>query len=412
MKKKIFVSHPTGNANLRSLLKGLISHNMLAEFHTSIASFPGNLWQRVSVLPGLRDFKRRGYDPGLQPYTRQHPFGELGRMLASRLNLSKLIAHETGIFSVDRLYHKLDQTCAKRLEILKPAAVYAYEDGAGFSFEQARELGVVCLYDLPIGYWRAMRRLLEPQKERYPEWAATMTGFLDSDSKVMRKDREIALANHIFVASSFTKKTLEDYPGSLPPVHVVPYGFPEVKGCKHYRTISGSKLKILFVGGLSQRKGIAQLFEACFAFRESIDLQIIGRKAVADCDVLNQSLEQVEYIPSLNHEAVKQQMREADVFVFPSLFEGYGLVIAEAMAQGTPVITTSRTCGADYIEHGKNGWLVEAANTDALMQVFKQLVDTPEMLESVGREAYKTAVANPSTSYGSRMAALISELVT
>ena len=412
MKKKILVYHPTGNANLRSLLKGLVSRNLLAEFHTSIATFPGNVWERLSGLPGLRDFKRRGYDAALQAYTRQHPFAELGRLLATQLGLRPLTAHETGRYSVDRLYHKLDKTCARRLELINPAGVYAYEDGAGFSFEQARKLGVLCLYDLPIGYWRAMRRLLESQKDLYPEWAATMTGFLDSDAKVRRKDYEIALADHIFVASSFTKKTLEDYPGILPPVHVVPYGFPEVDACKTYRPITGTRLKVLFVGGLSQRKGIAQLFEACFAFPESIDLRVIGRKAVADCAVLNQSLEQVDYIPSLNHEGVTQQMREADVFVFPSLFEGYGLVIAEAMAQGTPVITTSRTCGADYIRHGKNGWLVEAGNTNALIQVFEQLVDTPEILESVGREAYKTAAANPSSAYGSRMAALISELVS
>lgn len=45
------------------------------------------------------------------------------------------------------------------------------------------------------------------------------------------------------------------------------------------------------------------------------------------------------------HDQILNLMRTQDVFVFPSLFEGYGLVVAEAMSQGTPVITTSRTCG-------------------------------------------------------------------
>ena len=52
-------------------------------------------------------------------------------------------------------------------------------------------------------------------------------------------------------------------------------------------------------------------------------------------------------------------MREHDVFVFPSLFEGFGLVITESMSQGTPVITTDRTAGPDLIKNDENGWLLK-----------------------------------------------------
>ena len=50
-------------------------------------------------------------------------------------------------------------------------------------------------------------------------------------------------------------------------------------------------------------------------------------------------------------------MKEHDVLIFPSLFEGFGLVITEAMAQGTPVITTDRTAGPDVISDNENGCL-------------------------------------------------------
>jgi hypothetical protein len=47
-----------------------------------------------------------------------------------------------------------------------------------------------CLYDLPIGYWRAARRLLEKERLQHPEWSATLTGFQDSEAKLARKDEE------------------------------------------------------------------------------------------------------------------------------------------------------------------------------------------------------------------------------
>ncbi|MGB5943442.1 MAG: glycosyltransferase family 4 protein [Leeuwenhoekiella sp.] len=410
--KKILVSHPTGNANVRSLLEGLVNHHLLYAFYTGVAVFPGNFWSLVAYLPGLSDFKRREFDDNLRTYTKSHPIRELGRLLSSKVGLSPLIQHEHGFFSVDQNYRHLDLQVSKAFKKTSTIkAVYAYEDGALISFVQAKKNKIRCFYDLPIGYWRAMRSLLEPEIKARPEWKATMTGFQDSQDKVARKDQEIELADHIFVASRFTKKTLEQFPKILPPVHIIPYGFPQTTSCKTYRKIQGSPLKLLFVGGLSQRKGIAQLFEACSSLQETVTLKIIGNKAVQDCQILNASLEQINWVPSLPHKSILKEMRKADIFVFPSLFEGYGLVIAEAMAQGTPVITTDRTCGADYIDHGKNGWLIEAGNTAALKQQLYNLTQNPEVIAKVGKAAFRTARANPSSEYGSKMAKLLIQLI-
>ena len=97
-------------------------------------------------------------------------------------------------------------------------------------------------------------------------------------------------------------------------------------------------------------------------------------------------------------------MREQDVLVFPSLFEGFGLVITEAMSQGTPVITTDRTAGPDLITHGENGWLIEAGSTEALKQAIEELLYRPEMIESTGRAAMETARLRPWEVYGMELA--------
>ena len=84
-------------------------------------------------------------------------------------------------------------------------------------------------------------------------------------------------------------------------------------------------------------------------------------------------------------------MRKSDVLLFPSLFEGFGLVITESMSQGTPVITTDRTAGKDFIENKKNGWIVEAGSTNSLKVAIEGILNSPESVASLGLAAHKTA---------------------
>lgn len=410
MPARLLFNHPTGNANVRAALSGLLDAGALKEFHTSIASFPGNAWDRLGRTRWGREFQRRSFDPRLQPLTVQHPFRELGRTLAGRLKLSQLTRHETGPFCIDAVYRAMDKTVARRLRRTSGdfTGVYAYEDGALKSLTTARELGLDGIYDLPIGYWRTARKLLEGEFDRNPEWVGTLTGFKDSPEKLARKDAELAAATKIFVASSFTASTLKDYPGKLPAPQVIPYGFPPVspeseKPGRGAMT-AAQPLRLLFVGGLSQRKGIADLFSAVTRLSGFVSLTIIGSKVTMECPALDKELARHRWIPSLPHEKILAEMRAHDVLVFPSLFEGFGLVITEAMSQGTPVITTERTAGPDLITHGENGWLIPAGNPEALAQQLEALIKKPGVIREAGEQARRAAAARPWVVYGRELA--------
>jgi len=412
----VVLHHPTGNANTRAAALGLATAGQLSSFHTCIATFPGSWLDKAAGLPGLGELRRRTFAPALQAQTRMWPWREAGRLLASRAKLRTFTAHETGAFCVDAVYHSLDRHVARELEraaggAAAPQAVYAYEDGALASFRAAREHGMTCVYDLPTGHWRAARRLLEPELERWPAWRSTMTGFLDSAQKLERKDEELRLADVILVASSFTKRTLEDFPGTLAPVKVIPYGFPPVSAARTYRDIGNSPIKLLFVGNLSQGKGLANLFAAVESFGDRFELTVVGRKAVHDNDALNAALARHRYIPTLPNHEVLALMREQDVFMFPSLFDGFGMVITEAMSQGTPVITTERTVGRDLIEHGRNGWIAEAANTEALKAALEQLLAQPDSIAACGAAAMDSARQRPWSVYGQETAQAVREAV-
>lgn len=410
---KIVVSHPTLNANSKNLVTGLLKNKLLYKLFTTVAIFPSQFLYKLGHNPKLKDLKRRSLDKMWQPYTRSKSFFEFGRLLASKLHLESLIAHEKGFFCIDTVYQKQDKWVANNLAKAKKdgiTGVYAYEDGALATFAKAKQLGVSCIYDLPIGYWKSARLLMQKEFEINPDWSSTLTGFSDSPAKLEVKDKELALADVIFVASSFTKKTLEEYSGKLPEIKVIPYGFPEVIQKKEYQPLVNRKLKVLFIGGLSQRKGLSYLFEAVDGLENKVELTIVGHKAVANCKALNLALEQHYWIPSLSHDQVLACMREHDVFVFPSLFEGFGMVITEAMSQGVPVITTDRTAGPDVIQDGVDGWIVPAGSAIAIKEVLYEILEQPELLEQFGLAAQTKAKNRPWSVYGQEMADALSLL--
>lgn len=405
---KVILIHPTGNANVRAALAGLKRANILSVFHTAIATFSGSTLGFLSRFGILKELRRRKFDVELKPLTRMHGLKEFCRILSMKLGLSRLNKQETGVFSVDAVYHHIDRIVASSLAQTNGiTAIYAYEDGAFFTFKAARAMGIPCIYDLPTGHWRTLRKLLEEEQKRRPEWASTLTGFKDSIEKLDRKDCELTLASQIIVASGFTASTLSDFPGELAPVTIIPYGFPDVIIERVYTDLNERPLRLLFVGSLSQGKGIANLFEAVEMLGKEVSLTVVGHKRSEECLPLNQALKLHKWFPSLPHDAVLKLMSEHDIFVFPSLFEGFGLVITEAMSQGTPVITTNRTAGRDLIKNGENGWIVEPGSTESLYSCLVNILADKHCIKMLGKAAMETARQRPWDRYSEELSSFI-----
>lgn len=410
----IIISHPTGNEFSKTLLKEFLNEKILHSYYTTLASFPGTLVYKLSSLKFFSDIRRRSIDKSLQNYVHIYPWKELGRQIAIRTRNKKLIKHETGFFSVDAVYKNLDKNVSKSLPAEKrkgASAIYAYEDGAYYSFSKAKDLNLKCFYDLPIGYWRSMHKFLSIERELNPEWACTLDGLNNSQKKLNNKDNEIKLSDAIFVASSFTLNTLKDFPGTLPDVYVVPYAFPAVAKKSYESFKKPRKLKLLFVGGLSQRKGLSYLFDAVTGLENHINLTILGRVTNQNCKPLIRNLKKYNWISTLPHQEVLRVMQQHDVLIFPSLFEGFGLVITESMSQGTPVITTERTAGLDIIKNNENGWLVKAGSAEALRNNIEKLLLKPNLIEEAGRQAIDTAITRTWKEYGKEIADIVKQIL-
>jgi starch synthase len=409
----ILFSHPTGNANVRHAALGLHRAALLGEFWTCVHYRETPFLRRVVPGSVATQLRRRTFPPELTELIRSSPLRELGRLIAPRAGLRSLVRHEQGPLSVDAVYRSLDRRVAQRLKQPRFTGVYAYEDGAQESFRVATQRGKSRIYDLPIGYWRAARAILQEEAERQPAWAATLIGNQDSPQKTARKDAELHQADLVLVASTFTLRTLEhatDFRGS---VVMIPYGAPRVdlSVVEPVRRSDSTKLRVLFVGSLGQRKGLSYLFEAVRSLGDAVELTVIGARPLVACAALDRELSRVRWIASCSHREVLAEMAAHDVFVFPSLFEGFGLVLLEAMAMGLPIITTPHTAGPDLISEGVEGFIVPIRSSAAIAEKLDLLRREPERRQAMSERARSRSREFTWEQYGRSLAACVSSVL-
>lgn len=409
----ILLSHPTGNANVRAIAESLLRVNRLESFHTSIATYPGNVWDVLSKVKPLGDFGRRGFTPALAPFTQQYPVREVCRMAAGKLGLKALTAHESGRYSVDAVYRAHDEKTAAYLRRKNRGieAVYAYEDGALATFHAARERGILCCYDLPIAYWATGRRLQEEEADRRPEWAPTLGGGIqDSAEKTARKQKELSLADVVVGPGSFVMNSL---PASAAGKLLIasPFGSPPAGDSRADRrsvTVADQPLRVLFVGSMGQRKGLGDLFEAMGRLRgRRIELVVLG-SLLAPLEFYRGQYADFVYEPTRAHGGVLELMRSCHIFCLPSIVEGRALVMQEAMSQGLPVIITENTGGADLVIPGKTGFLIPIRSPDSIAESISWFDDNRTALPAMSAAAVRHAANYTWSAYGDRVVTEIS----
>lgn len=177
--------------------------------------------------------------------------------------------------------------------------------------------------------------------------------------------RGYALADRIVAISNDTAGSLvRDY--GVPPgkVEVIPVGVnTSAFAPLDLERIPGS---VLYAGRLCERKGLPLLLEAMSILRgrhPGAKLHVIGEGALrAGLEQTARRLgiaDRVEFLGKVGEAELAGWYNRAEVFVLPSLFEGFGIVCVEAMACGTPVVAARAPGVTDIIEDGRNGLLVD-----------------------------------------------------
>lgn len=158
------------------------------------------------------------------------------------------------------------------------------------------------------------------------------------------------------------------------------------------RPESGS-LRVLFVGGVGQRKGIKYLLQAFDRIRaRGIELTVAG-PLPADMRPLGPYRDRVRFTGRLDQADIINEMHAAHVLVLPSVVEGFGLVIPEAMATGMPVIASTHSAGPDIIREGRDGFVLEPDDVEGLADRLERLASDRQRAAEMGVEAAERARA-------------------
>jgi glycosyltransferase involved in cell wall biosynthesis len=177
----------------------------------------------------------------------------------------------------------------------------------------------------------------------------------DSDEKCSRKDTELELADSIACPSTFVRNSIPE--AFRHKCRLLRYGAPPpVRDVKSHEI--NRPLKILFAGSMSQRKGLADLFEAIKLLdTKQIELIVMG-KLRAPIGFYKKQCPDFTYAPPRSHSNVLELMRSCDLFCLPSIVEGRALVQLEALSSGLPLIITPNTGGNNLIDEGETGFIV------------------------------------------------------
>jgi glycosyltransferase involved in cell wall biosynthesis len=218
----------------------------------------------------------------------------------------------------------------------------------------------------------SVRRILERELQVNPECAGSLRKEWElclGPEDFERLVAETKMAAHTIVASSFTRQTLIENGTPRDAISVVPYGVDlerfSPSPLDTERDTSGP-LKLLFVGTINQRKGIKYLLEALrLVGSKNVELTVCGR-VVDDLSLFKPFASQVTIRSSVSAAELLAAYRTADLFVFPSVVEGFAQVLLESLASGLPLLSTTSTAAPDLISEGIEGFVVEPCRPDLL----------------------------------------------
>jgi glycosyltransferase involved in cell wall biosynthesis len=153
----------------------------------------------------------------------------------------------------------------------------------------------------------------------------------------------------------------------------------------------------LYVGRIEERKGLHLLLQACDILQQEgckFSLAIIGRgpqqeelQAYCRTHDLDKC---VQWLGWIDYRQLGVYFQQADVFVFPSLEDIWGMVTLEAMAFGKPVLGSKWAGSSELIVDGENGWICDPHDPAAMAALMRKSIDRPESIATMGRASIAT----------------------
>lgn len=201
---------------------------------------------------------------------------------------------------------------------------------------------------------------------------------------------ECALADRIVVNSSWSRAALTEEGVPAGKIRVVPLAYekqaiPEFQREYPVAFTPSRPLRVLFLGQITLRKGVGSLFDAIRLLREyPIEFWFVGPLQVLVPADLREN-RQVRWIGPVSRGETARYYREADVFIFPTFSDGFGLTQLEAQSWNLPIIATN-FCG-EVVKDGISGWILSQVSPATIAAILRRCLAEPALLQELSRRS-------------------------
>ncbi len=350
---------------------GLLEH-LITEFWAPPGSLPS--------LPFLRRMQDRCAQlPGISP--RSWNFAALRFEAVNRL---RGLDGWSLILKRNLWFQRRAAQFLRDLDRLRPArqrCIFSYSYTAFELFQVARQAGWTTVLG-QIDPGPEEERIVAGLHREYPgeagPWTPAPAAYWESWAG------ECRLADHILVNSAWSREALIRNGVSAEKILVAPLAYEPPSDAAAFtrayprRFTTGRPLRTLFLGQANLRKGIGVLFEVMARMqKEPVEFRIVGPIQVPVPAALRRQAN-VRFFGPVPRTQAAGHYRDADVFLFPTFSDGFGLTQLEAQAWKLPVIA-SLFCG-NVIEHMRNGVLLPQVAPDTLEDAIRRCLDDPALL--------------------------------
>ena len=335
-----------------------------------------DLWIRPGALPKWRNKLAGRFHPDLASARVNAPNAaalafEL-KAQASGLNGWDLIGKRNEWFQ-DRVLAQLERRA--RAVDGESVTVFAYSYAAERIFKFARQCG-----------WRTVLGQIDPGRSEEQRVA----GATPAPENYWRRWRtECELADQIIVNSQWSRDALLKEGVSTTKIRKIPLAMTPSKDAAHFQRVYPSAftnerpLRVLFLGQINVRKGAGQLLDAIHLLAgEPLEFWLVGPRQI-HADIRHDL--KLKWFGAVPRSDVDRFYREADVFILPTLSDGFGLTQLEAQSWKLPVIA-SHFCGA-VVQHGRNGLILDEVSGESIAATLRELIRSPEYLVAMSQES-------------------------
>lgn len=409
---KIIVAHP-GRQHSYRIASALKKNNMLLKYVTTVYDKDTFLMKLTKIFLSKENLNRangrKNKDLDDQDVIQYYEFRGLIETLLSRSSKLKFLYNYWQQKTADKFGLKVAKLAIK----LNADAVVIYDVNAKECFKYLKQYApnILRIMDVSAANRLYMKKIYEDDMKICPEFSNKLLQerkILWNEKFCKKINEEIRLTNIFLVPSLFVAKSLEYSGINKDQIKLCPYG-TNFSPCFSPKKINDNKIKAIYVGNVTEMKGIYYLLEAALLLKDKMTLTVVGNYDNSE-HYFDKYLKSVDFIGRVQHDKVKEYLKESEVFIFPSLGEGLSLSVLEAMSMGLTCIVSENSGANDAIKDYENGFVINIQNIQAIVDKINWLYENKNQINYIGKNAYLTSFSYTWNNYEKRIVEIFNKL--